>query len=305
MNFIVTGLPECKIGQQYFSIFFFMIHFCFPFLDTKLRLNCLWDIETGLVKSNTVNLRAHVVIWLLFFFDRLQETSPYMRAPTSLTLHFLCFFSLLFFLCVSTCDWEISYWDSEKWWSALIAPQLSLLGQSPGDSILQQHVSEQSLNLGLLLPLPLNGLGQPSGVGESLLLRCVGSGTAHLVAMQQSTQQYLFFPSSAPLWAAIGKLLNIWSCKGEAAAQSSKFPEELLSGLQQGCRWRVEALFPSLVNKMTQTFQFRNRRTLSGNTFFMYDKTFSFSTQSLVNIATFRAWRTANTIVNSCWNRNV
>lgn len=203
------------------------------------------------------------------------------------------------------CDWEITYLDSEKWWSEPIAPQGSLLGQSPGDSSLQQHVSEQPLNLGLLLLLPLDGLGQPSGVGESLLLRGVGSNTAHLVAMQQSTQQYLFFPTSAPLWAAIGKLLNIWSCKGEAAAQSSKFPEELPSGLQQGCRWRVEALFPSLVNKMTQTFQFRNCRTLSGNTFLMYDKTSSSSTQSLLNIATFRSWRTTNTTVSSCWNRNV
>lgn len=86
----------------------------------------------------------------------------------------------------------------------------------------------------------------------------------------------------------MGKLLNIWSCKERAAAQSSKLPKELLSGLQQGGRWRVAA-----INMLNQTFRVRNGRTLLGNTFLICDKKqivsfFFFFKQSLLNVAILR-----------------
>lgn len=44
---------------------------------------------------------------------------------------------------------------------------------SPLGIVASCHELEQPLSLGLLLLLALCGLGQPSGVGESVLLRCV------------------------------------------------------------------------------------------------------------------------------------
>lgn len=44
---------------------------------------------------------------------------------------------------------------------------------SPLGIVASCHELEQPLSLGLQLLLALYGLGQPSGVGESVLLRCV------------------------------------------------------------------------------------------------------------------------------------
>lgn len=114
--------------------------------------------------------------------------------------------------------------------------------------------------------------GQPSGIGESLFLRCVsrlrhspsGCHAAEYPATlflsflcsasnEREAVEHLELQRGSSCWALqVPRRASLWAAAGR----------------------QMEAIFPSLVNEMIQTFQLKNCRTLSGNTFFIYDKTY-------------------------------
>lgn len=133
--------------------------FLFPFLRHSIKLKLTaghWDQSC---RKPHNYLRAHVVLYLTAF--------ALLRSSEGL---FRSYVSLIFSRqCVIVEEDTLGEWEMAIRGCFTSAVYLF----SPLGIVASCHELEQPLSLGLQLLLALYGLGQPSGVGESVLLRCV------------------------------------------------------------------------------------------------------------------------------------